>query len=140
MGGGCTYTNTAGSVAGIADEHGQPVICISIDQIEFPQGGLIPVFKVNQTSRKYHVAAIFVEHFSKLTHVHFSESTTSNKSVEEKHAFEQYVARFGVKIQKYHADNVAFNTQVFKERIIAANKTIVLVVLMHTIRTELLRP
>ena len=44
--------------------------------------------------------------------------------MEAKHAFEQYVASFGVKIQKHHADNCAFNTRIFKESIIAANQTI----------------
>ena len=59
-----------------------------------------------------------------MTYVHFSESITSNESIEAKHAFEQYAATFGVKIQKYHSDNGAFNTRVFKESIISANKTI----------------
>ena len=44
--------------------------------------------------------------------------------MESKHAFEQYAATFGVKIQKRHTKNGAFNTQVFKEIIIAADKTI----------------
>ena len=44
----CTYPNKNGSEAGIVDEHDQPVICISIDQIESPQGGLIPVLKGRQ--------------------------------------------------------------------------------------------
>ena len=44
--------------------------------------------------------------------------------MEEKHAFEKYAATFGVKIQKYHANNGAFNTQVFKEIITTANQTI----------------
>ena len=30
--------------------------------------------------------------------------------MEEKHAFEQYTTTFGVKIQKYHANNGALNT------------------------------
>ena len=47
--------------------------------------------------------------------------------MEAKHALEQYSAAFGVKIQKYHADNVAFNTRIFKEIIIAANQTIAFV-------------
>ena len=110
----CTYHNTNGSGAGIADEHDQPVMCISVNQIESPEGGLIPVPKGRQTSRKYHVATIFVDHFSKLAYVHFSESTTENKAVEAKHAFEQYAATFGKKIQKYYAENGAFNTRVFK--------------------------
>ena len=35
----CTYHNTYGSGEGLADEHNQPGMCISIDQIESPQGG-----------------------------------------------------------------------------------------------------
>ena len=96
-------------------------MCISINKIEFPRGGLIPVLKGRQTSRKYHVATIFFDHFSKLTYLNFSEITTANKSVDAKHAFEKYAAKFGVKIQKYHADNGAFNARFFKESIIAKN-------------------
>ena len=44
--------------------------------------------------------------------------------MEEKHEFEKYAATFGVNIQKYHADNGAFNTRIFKGSIIAANQTI----------------
>ena len=84
----CTYPNTNGSGAGIVDDNNQPGMSISINQIESPQGGLIPVLKVRQTSRKYHVATIFVDHFSKLTYVYFSESTTANEAVKAKHAFE----------------------------------------------------
>ena len=120
----CTSHKTAGSGSGIADEHDQPGMCVSIDQIESPQGGLIPVLKGKQTKRKYHVATIFVDHFSKLTYIHYSESTTANEAVEAKHAFEHHAATFGVSIQKYHADNGAFNTRVFKESIIAANQSI----------------
>ena len=64
-------------------------MCIPINQIESPQGKIISVLKGRQTSKKYHVATIFVDNFSKLTYVHFSESTTSNESIEAKHAFEQ---------------------------------------------------
>ena len=68
---GCTSPNTNGSGSGIAYEHDQPVICISINQIESPQGGRIPVLKLKQKSRKHHVATTFVDRFSKLTYVHF---------------------------------------------------------------------
>ena len=98
-------------------------MCISIGQIESPQCKIIPFLKGKQNSKTYHVATIFVDHFYKLTYVNFSESTTPNEAAEAKEIFEQYSATFGLKIQKYHADNGAFNTQVFKEIIIAANQT-----------------
>ena len=44
--------------------------------------------------------------------------------MEENHAFEHYEAKFGVKTQMYYAENGDFNARVFKEIIIAANKTI----------------
>ena len=65
----CTSPNTNGSGSGISGGHDQPGIRISINQIEYPQGGLIPVLKGRQTSRKYHVATIFVDHFSKFIYV-----------------------------------------------------------------------
>ena len=82
----CTSPNTYESGAGIAIEHDQPVIFILNNQIRSPLGGLIPLLKGRQTSRKYHVATIFVHHFSKLNYIHFSESTTSNEAFEAKHA------------------------------------------------------
>ena len=74
----CISPNIEGWGEGIADGHDQPGMCISIHQIESPQGGLFPVLKGKKTSRKYHVATIFVEHSSKLNYVHFSESITAN--------------------------------------------------------------
>ena len=120
----CTSPKKDGSGAGIVYEHDQQRMCISIDQIIYPQGGLIPVLKGKQNSKKYCVATIFVDHLSKLAFVHFSEITTTNKAVEAKHAFEQFTATFFVKVQKDHIDNGAFNTRIFKESIIAANQTI----------------
>ena len=124
MGGNCTYPNTNGSVAVIVDEHDQPGMFNSIDQIEYPQGALIPVLKGSQTSTKYHVATIFVDHFSKLTYVHFSEITPAHKAVEEIHAFETYAATFAYKFKSTMQTMVPSILVILKERIIAANKTI----------------
>ena len=63
----CTCTKTDSSGANIADEHDQPGMWISIDLIESTQGVLIPVLKRKQTSRKYHAATLFDDHFSKRT-------------------------------------------------------------------------
>ena len=51
---------------GITDEHDELGMRISINQIESPQGRLIPYFKGNLTSRKYRVATIFFNHFLNL--------------------------------------------------------------------------
>ena len=60
-----TTYNTDGSGTGITDENDQPGMCISIDKIEFTQGGLIPVLKGKQTNKNYHAATIFVDNVSK---------------------------------------------------------------------------
>ena len=83
-----TSPNTNGSGAGIVYEHDQPVTHIPINKIEYPQGGLIPVLKGRQTSKKYHLAKICVDHFYELTYGNFSEITTSNEAVESKRVFE----------------------------------------------------
>ena len=57
----CTYPKTDGLGAGISDELDQPGMFISTNKIESPQGRLIPVLKGKETSRKYHVATIFVD-------------------------------------------------------------------------------
>ena len=64
----CTSPNTSGSESGIAYEHDQLVMFISINQIGSPQGRLIPVTKKSKIIRKYHVATILVDHFSKYTY------------------------------------------------------------------------
>ena len=69
---------------------------------------------------KYHVAAIFVDHISHLTYIPFQKSTSAAKTVLAKHEFEQYANTFGNTIKNYQADNGAFNTNLFKESIIAA--------------------
>ena len=46
-----TSSKTDGSGAGVSYEHDQLGMCISTNQIESPQGGLIPFLKGNETSR-----------------------------------------------------------------------------------------
>ena len=134
----CTSTNTNGSGEGTADEHNKPGISISIDQIESPQGGLISVLKGRQKSRKYHVATIFVDHFSKFTYVQFSESTASKKAVKANNAFENYAATFGVNIQKYYVKNGPSILEFSNKAYFLKIKSLHLVVLMHTTTMEFL--
>ena len=57
-----------------------------------------------------------------MIYVHFSKIPTANEAVEAKKAFEKYVATFGTKVQRYHANYSAFNSIVFKESITVANQ------------------
>ena len=78
--GSCTITNTYGSGSGIVDEHYQLEMCISIYQIEFPPGRLIPVLKRKENIVKYHVAKIFDDRFSKLNYVMFLRNHHSKRN------------------------------------------------------------
>ena len=46
------YLRTNGSVEVIADEHDHPGMCISINQNESPQGGIITVLKGKKNNRR----------------------------------------------------------------------------------------
>ena len=65
---------TDGSGAGVVDEYDCPGLCISIEQIEPPQIGLIPVLKVKQTRRNYHIFTIFVDQVYEVTYIHFGKA------------------------------------------------------------------
>ena len=107
-------------------------------QIESTQVGVITVLKGKQTRRKYHVATIFVDHFSKWTYVHFGKINTVNEAVEKK-SFEQYAAIFGVKFKNTMLKMVPSITAFSKRSQLPQTKPFILVVFMHITRTEFLR-
>ncbi len=82
-------------------------MCLS-QPVEFPTPGLISQVKDNLTHNRYRVATVFVDHFSDLTYVHFSQSDTSEEIVEVKKAFKCVASTHGVTIEHYHANNGCF--------------------------------
>ena len=54
-----------------------------------------------------------VDHFSDLTHVKLMRSTSQEETLSGKASFERWAATFGVKIERYHADNGIFYEQPF---------------------------
>ena len=55
-----------------------------------------------------------VDHFSELTYVQLTISTSQGKTLPDKTAFEIWAATFGVKIHRYHEDNEIFPEQPFR--------------------------
>jgi hypothetical protein len=89
--------------------------CVSVDQLESPVPGFVGQNKGYFFRKRYKVATIFVDHFSRLSFVFLQESTKGQETLLAKRAFEAYAASFGVVIQNYHADNGRFAERLFLE-------------------------
>jgi hypothetical protein len=91
----------------------KPGQCVSVDQLESPVPGFIGQNKGYFFRKRYKVATVFVDHFSRLSFVHLQESTKGDETLLAKRAFEAYAASFGIVIHNYHADNGRFAERLF---------------------------
>ena len=63
--------------------------CVSIDQLESPTPGMIAQMKGIPTLRRYKYVTVIVDHFSRYTFVHPSETITSKETLKAKLTCEQ---------------------------------------------------
>jgi hypothetical protein len=99
--------------SGTLKEVKHPGQCVSVDQPESPVAGFIGQNKGFFFHKRYKVATIFVDHFSRLSYVCLQESTKGVQTLAAKRSFEAYSASHGVNIQQYHADNWRFAEHLF---------------------------
>jgi hypothetical protein len=99
--------------SGTLKEVTRPGQCISVDQLESPVAGFIGQNKGFFFRKRYKVATIFVDHFSRLSYIYLQESTKGVQTLAAKRLFEAYSASHGVKVQQYHADNGRFTEHLF---------------------------
>jgi hypothetical protein len=85
-----------------------PGQCVSVDQLESQVAGFVGQNKGYFFRKRYKVATIFVDHFSRLSYVYLQESTKGAHTLAAKRSFETYASTHGVKIRHYHADNGRF--------------------------------
>ena len=85
-----------------------PGECVSVDQLESMTPGLIGQMKGMPTRLRYKVATVFMDQFSGLSFVYLQKSTTADKRVLAKQAFERFAGLHGIIIQHYHANNGRF--------------------------------
>jgi hypothetical protein len=66
---------------------------------------------------RYRNATIFVDHYSRLKFVYhlMMSNLTSAKTIDAKHAFQQFAAKHGMCIQHYHCNNGRFADSMFRE-------------------------
>ena len=84
-----------------------------MDQLVSSTPGLIGQTTGKLTTSQYHVATVFMDHFSRLDYVHLQESTGAEDTIAAKHAFERFSEQRGVTVWHYHADNGIFASNGF---------------------------
>jgi hypothetical protein len=102
----------------------KPGDCISVDQLESSTPGLIAQLQDVPTTKRYTVATIFVDHYSRLGYTHLQKSTSVIETVEAKDAFERYAASHGIYTRNYHADNGRFADNMFRQAVARKGQTL----------------
>ena len=101
-----------------------PGAVVSIDQLESPVPGFVPIAKGQPTVRRYRGASVFVDHATDFTYVHMHQHLTTDETIDAKHAFERLAEQHGVRILHYHCDNERFADKAFVDDVRAAHQTI----------------
>ena len=101
-----------------------PGAVVSIDQLESPVPGFVPIAKGQPTVCKYRGASVFVDHTSDFTYVHMHYHLTTDETIDAKNAFERVAEQHGVRILHYHCDNGRFADKAFVDDVRAGHQTI----------------
>ena len=72
---------------------------MSVDQMISKTPGLVAQVTGWLTNKRYKATMIFADHASGLSYVHISEGTTTDETLEAKHAFERYAQDMSVTIK-----------------------------------------
>ena len=115
---------TKGKVSSKIHKATTPGECVSVDQLVSQTPGLIGQTTGKLTTSRYHVATVFVDHYSRLDFVYIQESTSAEDTIEAKRAFERFAEQRGVQVRHYHADNGIFASNGFREAVKQAGQTI----------------
>jgi hypothetical protein len=86
----------------------KPGECVSVDQLESPTVGFLAQLKGALTTKRYKVATIFIDHYSRLSFVYLQKTTKGDETVLAKKAFERFASVYGVTVKHYHSDNGRF--------------------------------
>jgi hypothetical protein len=96
----------------------QPGECISIDQYISAQPGRLPHTKGKESkSDQYNGGTLFVDHASGYIFLRNQVSLTAGETLRAKKSFEQFASSVGVSLQRFHADNVPFNSKEFRRNL-----------------------
>lgn len=102
----------------------RPGHCVSIDQLVSTTPGLIAQAKGACTTKRYRVATVFVDQYSRLSYTHIQKGATAVETVEAKDAFERFASSHGVQVLHYHADNGIFADNLFRKAVADKHQTL----------------
>ena len=97
---------------------------VSVDQLESPVPGFVPIARGQPTTSRYRGASVFADHASGFTYVHLHQALTTEETLEAKHAFERIAHQHAIRIMHYHCDNGRFADHAFLDDVRKAGQTI----------------
>jgi len=95
----------AGHTNSIAAPCTFPGQAVSADQLEAGSPGKIPTTKGLPTTRRYRYCNLWIDHFSRFVFPTFHETKAASELVASKREFQNFAARYNIKIKKIRADN-----------------------------------
>ena len=66
-----------------------PGAVVSIDQLESPIPGFVPITRGQPTTSRYRGASVFADHASGFTYVHLHQAMITQETIDAKHALER---------------------------------------------------
>ena len=78
------------------------------------QPGLVTQASRKLTHEKYWGSVLYVDHFSDFMYGHMITGTTSQQTLDSKHAYERITSANRVTVKSYRADNFQFNSRNFR--------------------------
>ena len=101
-----------------------PGAVVSIDQLESPIPGFVPIARGQPTTSRYSGASVFADHASGFTYVHLHQAMTTQETIDAKHAFERIAEQHAVRVKHYHCNNGRFADRAFIDDVRKAGQTI----------------
>ena len=101
-----------------------PGAVVSIDQLESPIPGFVPIARGQPTTSRYHGASVFADHVSGFTYVHLHQAMTTQETINAKHAFKRIAEQHAVRVRHYHCNNGRFADRAIMDDVCKAGQTI----------------
>ena len=121
----CPWCNKSSSrYLGYCQTVTRPGECVSINQLVSSTPSLFAQAKGKCTTKRYRVATVFVNQYSRFSFVYMQKGGVVIKTVEAKEAFERYAASHGVSVLHYHADNGIFADNLFHKAVADRHQTL----------------
>jgi hypothetical protein len=100
----------------ISTNHTRPGQGVSSDGLESGTPGRPFTTRGSPSNHRYNYVSLWVDHMSTFVHVTFHSSKAATELGKSKTEFEQFAARFNVKVENIRADNGVYSVQLFCDK------------------------